>query len=75
VTLPRERARAVVLTRDFLIRLMSPYLPDGLKRIPRPVRDEARRLLRHFPTLTDVSAAGRGCPEVFDAEEPWRCVR
>jgi hypothetical protein len=75
VTLPRERARAVVLTRDFLIRLMSPYLPDGLKRIPKPVREEARRLLRHYPTVTDVSAAGRGCPEVFDAEEPWRCVR
>lgn len=75
MTLPSQRARAVVLTRDFLVRLMSPYLPDGLKRIPKPVRDEARSLLRHFPTLTDVAHAGSKCPEVFDEEEVWRCVK
>ena len=74
MTLPDQRSRAVVLTRDFLVRLMSPYLPDGLKRIPKPVRDEARRLLRHYPTLVDVATAGSECPDVFDEEASWRCV-
>jgi hypothetical protein len=56
MTLPYERTRSVMNTRDFLLRLASPY-GGGLKRIPKDVRDEARRLLRHYPHSFDLSSA------------------
>jgi hypothetical protein len=68
MTLPHERTRAVIRARDFLARLSSPYLPDGIKRVPSEVRDEARRLLRHYPTLVDMAHAA----DQFDAEEARR---
>jgi hypothetical protein len=70
VTLPDERTRSVLRTRDFLLRLLSPS--DGHKRIPRPVREEARRLLKHYPGVVDLSLAGERAPNVFDSEEAWR---
>ena len=72
MTMPDERTRSVLRTRDFLVRLMSPYLPDGHKRIPRHVREEARRLLKHYPGVVDLSLAGEKAPNVFDSEEAWR---
>ena len=68
MTLPDERTRSVLRTRDFLLRLLS---PSG-KRIPRPVREEARRLLKHYPGVVDLSLAGERAPNVFDSEEAWR---
>jgi hypothetical protein len=56
MTLPNERTRSVINTQDFLLRLASPY-GGGLKRIPKNVRDEARRLLRHYPHSFDLSRA------------------
>jgi hypothetical protein len=75
MTLPCERTRSVVRTRDFLTRLVSPYLPDGLKRIPKPVRQEALRLLRHYPSVVDMKYAAESfCPEeaerIMDEREP-----
>jgi hypothetical protein len=52
MTLPDERTRAVINTREFLLRLCSPY--GGFKRIPGEVREEARRLLKHFPNTFDL---------------------
>jgi hypothetical protein len=67
MTLPYERTRSVVRTRAFLTRLVSPYLPDGLKRIPKPVREEALRLLRHYPSVVDLKYAKDSfCPEEAD---------
>ncbi len=68
--MPDERTRSVLRTRDFLLRLLSPA--DGHKRIPRPVREEARRLLKHYPGVVDLSLAGERAPNVFDSEEAWR---
>jgi len=70
MTLPDERTRSVLRTRNFLLRLLSPS--GGCKRIPRPVREEARRLLRHYPGVIDLSIAGERAPTVFDSEEAWR---
>ena len=63
MTLPAERTRAVLRARDFLLRLASPYVPGGIKRIPSEVRSEAMRILRHYPagwSLVD--------PEAFDED-------
>lgn len=56
MTLPCERTRSVLSTHDFLLRLATPY-GGGLKRIPKDVRDEARRLLRHYPHWFDLGRA------------------
>ena len=49
MTLPEERNRAVAATREFLVRLASPYVEGGIQGIRREVRAEALRLLRHYP--------------------------
>jgi hypothetical protein len=70
MTLPSERTRAVVYTRGFLFRLSSPYLPDGYKKIPKAAREEARRLLRHFPTVVDLAYPA----DSFDKAEAARLM-
>lgn len=52
MTLPYERTRAIVETRDFLTHLL------GNRRVPASVRNEARWLLRHYPSASDVLQAG-----------------
>jgi|GEM_PF-2259852 len=57
MTMPDERTRAVWYTRDFLFALATPSASGGFKGVPQGVRDQAYRLLRHFPTPNDL----RGC--------------
>lgn len=72
MTMPYERTRAVIHAVDFLTRLLSPYNERGFKRIPKEVRQEALRVLRHFPRPYDLYAAAQCAPEVFDAQELLR---
>lgn len=72
MTLPYERTRSVVNTHDFLVRLISPYNKDGIKRIPKAVRQEALALLRHYPHPYDIHAAAKLAPDVFDEQEILR---
>lgn len=53
MTMPDERSRAVVQTRDFLVALSR----DAA--LPEKVRLDAKFLLRHFPSRDDVILAGR----------------
>ena len=48
---PLEQARAIAQARHFLSELCA---PGKIKRIPREVRMEARRCLKHFPLSWDV---------------------
>jgi len=67
MTLPHERTRAVCNTREFLLRLASPYVPGGYRRIPTPVRQAALRLLRHYPSAVDLQyPADSFCVEAAD---------
>lgn len=69
MTLPYERTRAVINTRDFLVRLCC----GEIRRIPGEVRQEARRLLKHYPSPLDLSQAAEASPDVFmDNAEDWR---
>jgi len=72
MTLPNERTRAVVSVHDFLVRLISPYNENGIKRIPKAVRREALWLLKHYPRPYDIYAAAQCAPDVFDAQEILR---
>lgn len=66
MTLPNERTRAVIHAVEFLTRLVSPYNENGIKKIPKAVRQEALRVLRHFPRPFDLYAAAQAAPDVFD---------
>lgn len=69
MTLPYERTRAVIHAVDFLTRLVSPYNENGIKKIPKAVRQEALRVLRHFPRPYDLHEAAKRAPDVFDVQE------
>lgn len=53
MTLPYERTRAVVQTREFLVEL------SRNTDLAEAIRNEAKRLLRHFPSKADVLQAGK----------------
>lgn len=68
MTLPAERSAALEMTRAFLLRLATAYTPDGIKKIPTPVRQEARRLLKHYPDTYDIYLVGKACPTIFSPD-------
>jgi hypothetical protein len=51
MTMPDERANAVLNTEKFLIQLLNPQLTP---KVPKPIRQMAGRLLRHYPTRFDL---------------------
>lgn len=63
MTLPNERTWAVIRARDFLVRLSNVYVEGGIKGIRQEVREEARRVLRHFPSPHEL-----GDKDSFDEE-------
>jgi hypothetical protein len=70
MTLPDERTRAVLYTRDFLDSLF-----DKGKVTKKELRESARRLLKHYPTALDI-ANGVGKPkDVWDSETAANYLR
>jgi len=71
MTLPDERYRAVVQTQRFLLRILT------TPRVPKAVKDEARSMLRHYPSEYDMRQASEGSPDVFQERmEPlYRMVK
>lgn len=67
MTLPYQRTQTVVRVQDFLRRLASPYGPDGIKKVPTAVREEARRLLKHYPFPGDLLRVEQWDKTVIDA--------
>lgn len=62
MTLPDERYRAVIQTREFL-----KELTDHLKtpRIPKRIRQQAQWCLRHYPLPYEMQHAAKSAPDVF----------
>jgi len=60
MTLPDERYRSIMQTREFLWRLAGGEYP----RTPKAVRQEANALLRHFPGNIDMDQLERAAPHV-----------
>lgn len=52
MTLPCERTNAVVSVESFLRDLRD---PKKTPRVPREVREQASRLLKHYPTKFDMA--------------------
>lgn len=74
MTLPDERYRAVVRTRQLLLNLLN---PQHTPRVPKIVRDEARYCLRHFPNDWDMEQVAHTSPEIFQKQmEPvYRMIK
>lgn len=53
MTLPEEEARAIAMTRTFLYALLD---PKQTPRVPREVRQKARRVLKHYPLMPSDEA-------------------
>lgn len=64
MTLPDERYRAVKYAEQFLQRLAGGDIP----RVPKAVREEARSLLRHYPSAWDMQRAASQAPDVFQQQ-------
>lgn len=61
MTLPDERYRAVRWAEQFLLRLAG----GDIRRVPRAVRDEARSILRHYPSGYDLDRVAEKAPEIM----------
>jgi hypothetical protein len=62
MTLPDERFRAVLRTRELLVNLCnSKHTP----RVPRIIREEALWCLRHYPDYYDMKKTAQTSPDIF----------
>jgi len=59
MTLPDERYRAVLYTKQFLQDLLV------MPRVSKTIKDHARSCLRHYPDTWDMQQAAEACPHVF----------
>jgi hypothetical protein len=71
MTIPNERTRALVCTIDFLEDLQA---PSATPRVPRAVRERARALARHFPTLAAIEMAHMTCPHLYGPVAHLSCT-
>jgi hypothetical protein len=62
MTLPDERYRAVMQTAKFLQALSY---SSEIKRVPLAVRQQARALLRHYPSEYDMKKASQTSADIF----------
>ncbi len=53
MTMPHERTRVAIHTRDFLVELSRSV------ELPEDVRSSAKHLLRHYPNATEVFWQGK----------------
>ncbi len=68
MTVPNERTRAVLYTKDFLRDLLD---PKKTPRVPKEIRQRAYRCLRHYPAWFDFLEASKLVPGVWGKpEEP-----
>lgn len=62
MTMPYERKWAVEHTEKFLMDLCD---PKATPRVPKYIREEARRCLRHYPTEYYMEEAAKQAPDIF----------
>jgi len=74
MTLPDERYQAIRQARQFLIDLCDRTVTP---KIPRAIRGEAYRILRHYPSDYDLERLAEKAPDVIiEKMEPvYRIIR
>jgi hypothetical protein len=68
MTIPFERTRALVQTKQFLEAMLD---PKQTPRTPRWMRGRAKALLRHYPGLAEVELAHKALPDKFGPVPPF----
>ena len=68
MTIPYERTRAIIETRDFLHELQDPKLTP---RVPASVREIARKLSRHYPQYAEIELAHKALPHLYGPVPPF----
>ena len=64
MTLPDERYRAVLAAEEFLYELLDPKKT----KVPKRIREQARSILRHYPSDWHMVAVCDVMPEYFRTE-------
>ena len=68
MTMPYERTRALIETKQFLQELQDSKLTP---RVPAAVREIARKLLRHYPSYSEVELVHRALPMFYGPVPPF----
>ena len=68
MTLPYERTRSLLETKSFLQELQDSKLTP---RVPAAVREIARKLVRHYPSYSDVELAHKALPHLYGPVPPF----
>lgn len=74
MTLPDERYRAVRMAKQFLLDLCS---AEKTPKVPAIIRNQAKGILRHYPSDYDMDRAADAAPNVFQTQmEPvYRMIK
>jgi hypothetical protein len=62
MTVPFERTRALVQTKEFLAAMLDPMQTP---RVPRWMRGKAKSLLKHYPGLAEIEMAHKALPDEY----------
>jgi hypothetical protein len=54
MTLPHEEALAIARVRQFMYELLDPKVTP---KVPRAIRQRARRIMKHYPILPSLDCA------------------
>jgi hypothetical protein len=65
MTLPDERYRAVRWAREFMYELLDPKKTPG---VPKRIRDQARSVLRHYPSDYDMNKTAQTSSDIFQEQ-------
>jgi len=68
MTVPFERTRALVLTKEFLEAMLD---PKQTPRTPRSMRGKAKALLRHYPGLCEIERVHKALPDEYGPVPPF----
>lgn len=68
MTIPFERTRALIGTKEFLEAMLD---PKQTPRTPRWMRGRAKALLKHYPGLCEIEMAHQALPDKFGPVPPF----
>ena len=61
MTLPHEEALAIARVRQFMYELLD---PKATPKVPKAIRQQARRIMKHYPILPSLDCAYKMAQEL-----------
>ncbi len=65
MTIPSERYRALLWGKELIESLCS---SSQTPRVPKHIREQAHRVLRHYPSEWEFQKMADACPDLLDKE-------